>query len=155
MKYYIIQFFLATFATLGFTMYYKVPKKTIVTICIVSGLMWVLYEYNLKTTHSYLKSGFIASFAIGIAAEICAYFYKKPATLFSLPCLIPIVPGAGMYYIMYYFIENDYEQMNTNLIQTLLVAAALSMGIVFSQAAAKFIKRIYRRYKELKNKGAL
>ena len=56
---------------------------------------------------------------------------------------------------MYYFIENDYEQMNRNLIQTLLVAAALSMGIVFSQAAAKFIKKIYRRYKELKNKGAL
>ncbi len=144
---YVIQFIFAAFATLGFCLYFKVPKKTILITCLISGIIWAIYEYTLKSSGSYLRSGFIASFCIGIAAEICAYFFKSPATVFSLPCLIPIVPGAGMYYIMYYFIYNDYSKMFTNLIHTLLIAAALSMGIVFSQAISKITKNILKNHK--------
>lgn len=149
---FIQQFLFAAFATLGFTLYYKVPKKSIFTTCIISGFMWLIYEYSLLKYNNYMGSGFIVSFLIGITSEFCAYFYKKPVTVFSLPCLIPIVPGAGMYYIMYYFIENNYELMVRNLTSTLFTAAGLSMGIVFSQALAKITKSVFRTKKSYKIK---
>lgn len=143
----ILEFLVAFFSTFGFSIFFRVPTKKIVLITsTLSGVIWVIYKYFLNSTSNYFLSGLIAAALIGIGAESCAIFYKKPATIFSLPCLIPLVPGAGMYYIMYYFIENDYQNMVFYIIQTLFTTSSLALGIVASQGVFRLFKELIKRY---------
>ena len=95
----LIQFFLSTFATYGFTIYFKLPRNVRLITSALSGFLWVLYEYLFDFSGNYMISYLITSFLIGIFSETFAMYFKKPATVFTLPCLVPLVPGAGMYYI--------------------------------------------------------
>ena len=143
----LIQFFLSTFATYGFTIYFKLPRNVRLITSALSGFLWVLYEYLFDFSGNYMISYLITSFLIGIFSETFAMYFKKPATVFTLPCLVPLVPGAGMYYIMYYFIESNYVLMREQVIKTTLTTAALALGIVLSQGIFRIIREIIKNSK--------
>ncbi|MGI5949324.1 threonine/serine exporter family protein [Peptoniphilus sp.] len=147
---YFLEFFVACFGTFGFTIYFKLPKNVRGTVSILSGLIWVTYKYILINTNNYLIAGLLASIIIGVISETLAIYFKKPATVFSLPCLIPLVPGAGMYYIMYYFIESDYDMMTTSLINTVLTTTGLALGIISSQATFRLFRQLVKEKKNLR-----
>lgn len=141
------QFFLSAFATYGFTIYFKLPKRVRLIASALSGFIWIIYEYLFSFSENYMISYLISSFLIGIFSETFAIKFKKPATVFTLPCLVPLVPGAGMYYIMYYFIESNYILMREQVIKTTLTTSALALGIVLSQGLVRIIKESSRNIK--------
>lgn len=147
---YFIEFFVACFGTYGFTIFFKLPISVRKIVSILSGVIWVTYKYLLTNTGNYLTSGLIASIVIGICSEMMAIYFKKPATVFSLPCLIPLVPGAGMYYIMYYFIESDYNMMRISLINTILTTTGLALGIISSQAIFRLFRQLIKEKRSLR-----
>lgn len=150
----LIQFFLSMLATYGFTIYFKLPKKVRLVTSALSGFIWVIYELLFDFSGNYIISFLISSFLIGIFSETFAIHFKKPATVFTLPCLIPLVPGAGMYYIMYYFIESNYILMREQVIKTTLTTSALALGIVLSQGLVRIIREIIKSMKNKKGSGA-
>lgn len=137
-----MKFLLAGIATSGFCIYFNAPRKSIPISFLLSGFIWIFYEDLLKSTNSYLLSGFLVACFIGITCEICAIIFRKPVTIFSLPCLLPLVPGSGMYYTMYYFIENNYDQMVIVATQTFFTASSLSLGILSSSAIFRFVRML-------------
>ena len=62
-------------------------------------------------------------------ARIFAITLKAPVTVFLLCGIFPLVPGAGIYYTAYYFIQNDNLQMAASAADTVKIAAALAIGI--------------------------
>lgn len=145
-----MKFLLAGIGTSGFCFYFNAPKKSIPISFILSGFVWILYEHVLSSSNSYLLSGFLVACFIGIVSEVCAIWFKKPVTIFSLPCLLPLVPGAGMYYTMYYFIENNYDKMLMIATQTFFTASSLSLGILSSSAIFRFVRTLRKsRHKHL------
>lgn len=149
----LLQFLLSALATYGFTIYFKLPKRVRLVTSVLSGFIWIIYELLFDFSGNYMVSYLISSFLIGIFSEIFAINFKKPATVFTLPCLVPLVPGAGMYYIMYYFIESNYVVMQEQVIKTTLTTSALALGIVLSQGLVRIIKEITRNYKNKKGNG--
>ncbi|OFO60091.1 hypothetical protein HMPREF3023_04430 [Peptoniphilus sp. HMSC075B08] len=143
----IVQFFLSTLATYGFTTYFKLPKRVRIITSALSGFIWVVYELLFDFSNNYMVSYLLSSFLIGVCSESFAVYFKKPATVFTLPCLVPLVPGAGMYYIMYYFIESNYAVMREHVIKTTLTTSALALGIVLSQGIVRIIRELFRNYK--------
>lgn len=143
----IVQFFLSTLATYGFTIYFKLPKRVRIITSALSGFIWVVYELLFDFSNNYMVSYLLSSFLIGVCSESSAVYFKKPATVFTLPCLVPLVPGAGMYYIMYYFIESNYAVMREHVIKTTLTTSALALGIVLSQGIVRIIRELFRNYK--------
>ena len=138
MLYYIGQFLIASFATLGFTFYFYLPKNMVAVTSIFSGIAWVIYKVVVSNYNNYFLAGFLSAFALGIIGECASRIMKKPATLFILPGFIPMVPGAGMYYSMYYLIYQDYSKFVDVTIQTFYIAASLAIGIVFALNVVKF-----------------
>ena len=143
----IVQFFLSTLATYGFTIYFKLPKRVRIITSALSGFIWVVYELLFDFSNNYMVSYLLPSFLIGVCSESFAVYFKKPATVFTLPCLVPLVPGAGMYYIIYYFIESNYVVMREQVIKTTLTTSALALGIVLSQGIVRIIRELFRNYK--------
>ena len=54
---------------------------------------------------------------------------KTPVTVFLLTGIFPLVPGAGIYYTAYYFIQGENAFSLANGISTFKVAVALAVGI--------------------------
>ncbi len=143
--YLISQFFLATFATLGFAIIFNVTRENLSIISIAGGITWIIYKLVLDVNNHYLISGVIASLALGVFGEIFARVYKKPATILIIPGLIPLVPGSGMYYTMYYFLKGDIENFIKTVSDTFFMTVALSIGIVVASSIFKTFKAVKKK----------
>lgn len=135
-------FFYSFVASLGFALLFNAPRRSIVPACIVGGISWVVYEFLQVRAYNYMLSAFLAAFIIGILGEIFSRKLKNPATLFILPGLIPLVPGAGMYYSMNQLIAQNYNSFIEIGAKTFFTAAALSVGIVASSIFSKSLRRV-------------
>jgi uncharacterized membrane protein YjjB (DUF3815 family) len=71
----------------------------------------------------------LVSIPLTLLARIFAITLKAPVTVFLLCGIFPLVPGAGIYYTAYYFIQNDNVQMAASAADTVKIAAALAIGI--------------------------
>ncbi|NLY19810.1 MAG: threonine/serine exporter [Tissierellia bacterium] len=140
MKYYLIQFILGYFATMSFSFIYNTPKKMINSASVVGGLGWIINKYIFLLTGNMLLPGFIAAFVIGSLSEILARKKYTPSITFFIPAIIPLVPGAGMYYTMYNLILQDYIAFAQKGIETFTVALAIAMGIYLSTSLSNSIK---------------
>lgn len=138
----VIYFFAATIATAGFSLMFNAPRRTMLAASIGGGLSYVVYEAILGASpQNFILAGFLSAFLVGIIGEILARRYQTPATIFILPGLIPLVPGAGMYYAMSALIEQDYGLFARTSVETFFIAASLSLGVVSSAVFSRSLTR--------------
>ena len=70
------------------------------------------------------------------------------AVSFSVICLVPFVPGSGLYYTMTSAFAGDLEGLLHNGSNTLALAAALSFGVVIVNTSVVYIKKHFFRKKK-------
>lgn len=136
----LIEFFISMFAVFAFTYFFNTPRDTMFLGGIIGGLSWAIFKLVLPYNNSYLFAGFLASMFIGISSEIAAIVFKHAATMYILPALLPLVPGAGIFYSMYYAINGDTVNMKTATIQTIYLIISLAIGIVASSTFARLFR---------------
>ena len=73
---------------------------------------------------------FAASLAFSAFSEICARIRKTPVTTFIICALIPLVPGGGMYRMMFHAINHESMMAIQVGMETLGNAGTLALGIV-------------------------
>ena len=85
---------------------------------------------------------FAATLAVSFYAEIMARIYRVPATIYLIVGLIPLVPGAGIYYTMEYAVSGDMDLFMETGMRTLGTAGALALGILLvSSGMRAFLSR--------------
>ena len=139
------QFVFSFLSTIGFAVLFNSPKKSIVHAGLVGAIGWMFYYISFITMDSYVASTFFGALTVGLLGEFLARKNKKPATLYITAGIIPLVPGAGAYYTMLYLIENNFSQAATKGVETLFIAAAISMGIIISSLFSRSIKRVRQK----------
>ena len=111
------QFLLAGTGTLSFAILFACPRRSLPTCALVGAMGWFVYELCVML-------------GLGTAAaRVFAILQKTPVTVFLLSGIFPLVPGAGIYYTAYYFIQGDNALALSNGISTFKVAVALAVGI--------------------------
>lgn len=137
----------AFFATITFAVVFNVPKDELISngICGALGLFFYLCVYKLS--NSKILASFIAAIAIGICAEVYARIHKKPVTMFLIPALIMLVPGAGSYYTMIFILQQKYKDALAYGIETGTVALALAAGLLLVTSSVRIIKLGSRKEK--------
>lgn len=136
------QFIFSFFATIGAAVLFSIPKDSIIASGTVGASGWIVYTIILNRYSSPVAGTFFGALTIGILGELLARHFKKPATVFIIPGIIPLVPGAGMYYTMLALIEKRfYDAVNLGT-ETLFIAAAIAVGIIISSTLSQSIKRV-------------
>ena len=124
-----IQFVVAAFATLSFAVLYNAPKKELI-LCGISGAIgWVIYVILLNTSDSAVLANLIGTFTLAVYSRLIAAIRKKPATLYLLTGIFPLVPGAAIYYTSYYVILGNDVMMAYYAKSTLGAVGAIVLGI--------------------------
>lgn len=141
----IYQLVLGFFATVGFGVYFYAPLDSIFAGGLAGGLSWVLYYTVLHSFNNKIVGTFLGAFLVGVLGEYLAIKMKKPATVFITPGIVPLVPGAGMYYTMLHLVQKDYSQAATAGTETFFMAAAIAIGIIVSTIFSRSLRHFKRK----------
>ena len=110
---------------------------------------WAVYIIFKEAKYSIPASFMFASIALTIYSEVMARILKTPVTSTLIASLIPLVPGSGVYFTMSYLVENKLDEALSKGIETLLITAAITVGIVFVSTFSQIYYKI-RRYNKIK-----
>lgn len=138
------QSLIAALATYWFGIIFNVKGKKLIYASTAGGISWFVYVYSLSFDIANPLAYFIASIILTIYSEIFARILKTPVTTILVPGLIPLVPGAGIFYTMLYTVQNNTTTAFFRGLDTLFAAGALAFGIVFVSSISKILKDIKR-----------
>ncbi|MCS5423074.1 MULTISPECIES: threonine/serine exporter family protein [Psychrilyobacter] len=135
-----IQILFAVLATFGFGIIFNIRREKLIFSALVGGISWGTYLFCLELSTSIILAYFASSVVLTICSEIFARLLKTPVTSILISGLIPLVPGSGIYYTMFYILEKNMEQAIYKGTETLFIAVALSFGIVVVSSLVRIIK---------------
>ena len=125
----VAQFFLAAAGTLSFAILFACPRRLLPYCALVGGVGWLVYELAVLLGADSTTASLLAVIPLTLLARIFAVALKTPVTIFLLTGIFPLVPGAGIYYTAYYFIQGNNALALANGISTFKIAVALAIGI--------------------------
>jgi len=135
------QMLLSFLSTAAFSAFFSAPKKSIPVAGLLGMLNWSIFLIiSDMLGASKILAAFIGTLIASILGEIAAQKFKKPATVYIIPCLLPLVPGAGVYYTMFDLVNKRATAINSAL-ETLLIAGAMAFGIIVSSIFSNSIRR--------------
>ena len=127
---YFAHFVVTVIATIAFGITFQVPRRHYLAAGITGAVGWMVYIFGVELLG---MSPAIATLVATLPLTGCARFFsithKAPVTIFLLPGIFPLVPGAGIYYTAYYFIQGNNALALANGISTFKIAVALAVGI--------------------------
>ncbi len=136
----ILHFICSAFATIGFAVFLRAPKSTLIYCGFIGGAGWSLFYYLVQILDNEILANFLAALLVSYISEILARKLKHPAIVFIIPGIIPLVPGLGMYNTMLYLIQNNYTEAIAKGADVLFIGGAISLGIL---VITSLIKTMY------------
>lgn len=127
----LIQLIVSMFATLSFAVLFAAPQKELFFCGLTGAIGWIVYLICLSFDSSSTVANLVATFALTVIARTIASVRKNPVTVYLITGIFPLVPGAGIYYTSYYFIMNEMSQFSKSGMETIKVAGAIVLGIIF------------------------
>jgi uncharacterized membrane protein YjjB (DUF3815 family) len=133
----LLQCFWAFLATAGFAVVFKAPLRDLPIAATGGALAWGTCLLSQAASGSEALAYLSASIAVGLYAETAAALLKRPASLFILCAIIPLVPGGGMYYTMFEAVSGNGELAAALGFQTLILAGSIAAGLAIASAIAR------------------
>lgn len=127
-------------AAVGFAVLFNVPKRTLFYIFVFGAFGICAKFILLKLTIDVIAATLVGAGIIGIFSVLASYNKSAPAPVFSIPAVIPMVPGTYIYRMMIGIMElhgrsgtafNDVlmQETITNGLNAAFVIMALSVGV--------------------------
>ena len=123
------QTLVAFVATVAFGVLFQVPREQYAFSGICGAAGWLCYLLVMQNYPSTTIASFAAAVVLTMMSRIFAVWRKTPVTVFLICGIFPLVPGAGIYYTAYYFIQNENTLALAKGISTFKIAVALAIGI--------------------------
>ena len=127
----ILEFIVAMFATISFAILFNAPRKEVIYCGLTGALGWGVYYGMTQNGINLVLSSLVATFCLTVLARAFAVIRKSPVTVYILPGIFPLVPGAGIYYTAYYLFIGNTQMSGFKGLETLEVAGAIVFGIIF------------------------
>ena len=148
----VTSFVFALFATFGFCILFHVPLRCMLPAAAIGGIGWFAYQLLMELGLGITASAFLASCLVALLADICSRLIKEAATVFVIPGILPLVPGAGIYYTMFHFIRGNMDKAAAWGTRTLMIAGAIALGLLVIASLIRIIVNTKRTIKRLNDK---
>lgn len=113
------------FSVIGFGIIFNLPVRMLPLAALSAAVGQAGYTVMMNLYQSPVAATVLSAVIIGLLGELMARVYKKPATMFVIPGILPLVPGAYIYQTMLYLVQDNISLA----IQYGLLTGFASIGI--------------------------
>lgn len=147
----------AGFAALGFAILFNVPQRTLIMIWAMGALGGFTKFLMMGLEVNIALASLAGASLIGVLSVYAAHNKQAPPLVFSIPSVIPMVPGAFAYRMMLGCMElagtsaNAQNYLNTlaettnNGLKAIFILVALSAGVAIPMLVTR--KDTFKRIK--------
>lgn len=128
--------FFAAAATSGFSVLFGLHSVDIILASCGAAIGWAVFQ-AMPSALAPAFAAFTAALASGFYSEIVGWFRSRPATVYMIASIIPLVPGSGMYYTMLASLEGDSAKSLELGLATIITAFAIAAGLAVSNAIVR------------------
>lgn len=125
---------LAFIAIFSFSVMFCAPRSQYVFCGFCGCLTWGLCRLFEELGADLMLSVLFSTFFLTVFTRILSIIRKTPVTIYLTTGILPLVPGAGIYYTSYYLIMNEARMAAHMGIDAFQTAGAISLGIIFGFA---------------------
>ena len=134
-----VQILAASLACCGYCIMFNLRMPGLLICMAGGGFGWAVYLLSGHAGASVLLSNFIAAAAISLYAEIMARIRKVPSFSYLVIAVLPLVPGAGVYYTVEYLLQDDVSMTLRQGARTAAIAGLLAVGMMLVSAVFRMI----------------
>lgn len=147
MNYPLYYHFIAAFlGTLGFCILFHVPVRHMFFASLGGAIGWLTYIYLINSGTSPVAACFLGACLVSLLAEIFSRAGKEATTLFIIPGIIPLVPGAGLYYTMTSLLNNDFDTAAKLGTQALFMAGSIAISLLLVASLTRFVRAVTHKF---------
>ena len=127
---YFIQITACMAAVIAFSVLFHAPRKEYL-YCGISGTIgWVVYCLLKDLGLGLLITNFAATVVLTLFSWRMSIHRRMPVSVYLIPGIFPLVPGAGIYYTAYYFFMGFRGMATARFVSTMETAGAITVGIM-------------------------
>ena len=135
----VIQIISCLIACAGFSIWFHI-KGWKIAICALGGaLTWCSYLIASTYLTDLFGSIMIASITCGLYGQIMARLLKTPATVFTTTCLLPLIPGGALYYMMYGIVTKDAALSRGKGVELFLTCFGIVLGYMVVEVVNRYL----------------
>lgn len=116
--------------TVAFGLLFGVPRKYYLHCGICGGAGWWLYMLLGQWGCTAAEATFFATVLVIVLSRFFAVWERCPVTVFLISGIIPLVPGAGIYWTAYYLVTDRLSLALSHGFAAVKAAVAIVLGIV-------------------------
>lgn len=149
----IIKSFWAGIAAIGFAILFNVPRRTLFAIWSLGVLGGIIKFTALEFNTGVVFASFWAATVVGFVSIKTAHIKKSPPLIFSIPAVIPMVPGFFAYKMMLGLIALTSMENTDSYLQTLIETVnngAKMMFVLISLGTGVAIPMLLTRKESIK-----
>ena len=140
MKEIVVTLITAALGTLGFSiLFYVHPRRLFFATMggILTCGVYLLAGYFLPGE---LIPNLLGAMVGAGFSELMSRLTKAPVPIYMVPCVIPLVPGSGLYASMFNFVAGNYTAAAAAGMRTLEISMGIAGGIVVASVFSLFIR---------------
>ncbi len=127
---FLIQVIASMVACVGFSLFFNIHGSGFFLCVLGGGLCWSAYSAAIYFGCNDLLAYFLAATISAIYAELMARIRKSPAISYLVISIVPLIPGAGVYYTTNHLVRGDMQKFSSQGIHTIAIAGAFAVGIL-------------------------
>lgn len=129
----LLQILAAGIGTVAFGALFGVPSKYYHYCGLIGASGWAVYVFLWMRTGFWSEAVvvFLATVLVILMSRFFAVRERCPVTIFLICGILPLVPGAGIYWTCYYLVTGQLDEASTRGFSALKAAVAIVLGIVF------------------------
>ena len=137
----------AVVGTIAFSLLFGVPRQYYALCGAIGGIGWAVYSLAVISFTEVIAT-LIATMVVILLSRIAAVVMRCPATLFLIPGIFPLVPGARVYWTTYYIVTDQVWKAAETGFAAVKIAVAIVLGIVFVfEVPQTFFVKVFGRKK--------
>lgn len=125
----LVEMIAAFVGSLFFSILFNIDRGSVVYGGLAGAFSWLCYKVSLSYTGNSIMALFVAAVLVAVLSELAARRLKKPATIFMIPGIVTLVPGALAYFTMLHFVRGDYTLGLATGAETVFSAGAIAAGL--------------------------
>jgi uncharacterized membrane protein YjjB (DUF3815 family) len=135
----VIQCIFGTVACLGFVLIFNIHGYGNLLCALGGCLTWAVFCIVQALGGGELLCYFVSTVAAAVFAEVMARIRKYPAISYLITSLLPLIPGAGVYYAAQQAVRGNSAGFVSYGTHTLAIAGCMAVGILLVVTLTKML----------------